>query len=146
MAKAARSSQLQSALQEHLAVTETQAERLERVFEELDLRPRGKPCKGMEGIIEEGKELLEARKESSPEAIDAAIIAAAQKVEHYEMSAYGSARAHAETLGLSRIASLLQETLDEESEANELLTKIAQSEVNSAAANGNSRAVDEEDE
>jgi ferritin-like metal-binding protein YciE len=145
MAKAAQSSQLQSALKEHLAVTEAQAERLEQVFRELEMKPRGKPCKGMEGIIEEGKELLEARKESNPEAVDAAIIAAAQKVEHYEMSAYGSARAHAETLGLSRVASLLQETLDEESEANELLTKIAETEVNSAAATGNGE-MDEDEE
>ena len=87
----------------------------------------------MQGIIEEGGELLEAEPGSSPEAIDAAIIAAAQKVEHYEMSAYGSARAHAQTLGLERIAQLLQATLDEESQANEQLTCLAEKFINSAA-------------
>jgi ferritin-like metal-binding protein YciE len=95
---------------------------------------RGKSCRGMEGIIEEGKELLEIRKDSDPDALDAALIAAAQKVEHYEISAYGSCRAHAERLGLSQVARLLQQTLDEESEANEKLTKIAESEVNADAA------------
>ena len=134
MAKAANSPELQSALEEHVAVTEAQAERLEKVFKEMDMPARGKTCRGMEGIIEEGKELLEARKDSSPEALDAALIGAAQKVEHYEISAYGSCRTHAETLGLSRVADLLQQTLDEESEANEKLTTIAQSTVNVAAA------------
>ena len=134
MAKAANSPELQSALEEHVAVTEAHAERLEKVFKEMDMPARGKTCRGMEGIIEEGKELLEARKDSSPEALDAALIGAAQKVEHYEISAYGSCRTHAETLGLSRVADLLQQTLDEESEANEKLTTIAQSTVNVAAA------------
>lgn len=134
MAKAAHAPELRSALEEHLEVTEAQAERLETIFKELGMPARGKHCHGMEGIIEEGKELLESAKESSPEAIDAAMIGAAQKVEHYEMSAYGTACSHAETLGLNRIAELLQETLDEESQANEKLNQIAQSEVNVAAA------------
>ncbi len=134
MAKAANSPELQSALEEHLDVTERQARRLEQIFKELGMAARGKPCHGMQGIIEEGKELLEARSESSPEAIDAAMVAAAQKVEHYEISGYGAARSHAETLGLSRIAGLLQETLDEESEANEKLNQLAESSINAAAA------------
>ncbi len=134
MAKAANSPELRSALEEHLAVTEKQATRLEAVFEELDLSARGKTCHGMQGIIEEGKEVLESRKGSCSEAVDAAIIAAAQKVEHYEMSGYGSCRAHAQALGLSRVASLLQQTLDEESAANESLTRIAEAGVNAAAA------------
>ena len=133
MMKAANSPELQSALEDHLAVTEGQAERLEQVFRELDMPARAKPCAGMQGILEEGKEVLDARKESNPDAIDAALIGAAQKVEHYEISAYGSCRAHAETLGLTRVAELLQQTLDEEGEANEKLTQIAQSGVNAAA-------------
>jgi ferritin-like metal-binding protein YciE len=139
MVKAANSSELQSALEEHLAVTEKQAERLETIFGELDMAARGKTCKGMQGIIEEGKELLENGKDSDPDAFDAAMIAGAQKVEHYEMSAYGSCRAHAEQLGLDRVARLLQESLDEESEANETLTKIAESRVNAAAARHNGK-------
>jgi len=126
MVKAANSRKMQDALREHLAVTKRQAERLKKVFSELDKPVRGKTCHGMKGLIEEGKEVLESKKESSPEAIDAAIIAAAQKVEHYEMSGYSSCRAHADTLGLSRAASLLQATLDEESQANELSTQIAE--------------------
>jgi ferritin-like metal-binding protein YciE len=134
MAKAASSPQLQTALDEHLAVTEAQAERLEKIFKQLEMPARGKHCRGMEGIIEEGKELLEGRKDSDPDALDAALIGAAQKVEHYEISAYGSCRAHAKRLGLSQVARLLQQTLDEESQANEKLTQIAESEVNVAAA------------
>jgi ferritin-like metal-binding protein YciE len=134
MAKAASSPQLQAALEEHLAVTEAQAERLEKIFKEMEMPARGKSCRGMEGIIQEGKELLEAGKDSDPDSLDAALIAAAQKVEHYEISAYGSCRAHAERLGLSQVARLLQQTLDEESEANEKLTNIAESAVNADAA------------
>lgn len=146
MAKAASTPELQSALEDHLAVTQSQAERLEEILKELGAPTRGKVCHGMEGIITEGKELLESRKESSPEALDAAMIGAAQKVEHYEMCAYGTCVAHAETLGLSRIAKLLQQTLDEESQANEKLTQIAKSGVNSAAASGDSDRDDDEDE
>jgi ferritin-like metal-binding protein YciE len=147
MVKAASSPELQAALQDHLQVTEAQTERLEEVFKELGMRARSKHCHGMEGIIEEGKEVLEEKNGSSPEAVDAALIVAAQKVEHYEMGAYGSVRAHAETLGLSRVAELLQQTLDEESAANEKLTKIAETHVNLAAANGmDDEEEDEEDD
>ncbi|HET9887321.1 MAG TPA: ferritin-like domain-containing protein [bacterium] len=136
MAKAATTPELKDAIEEHLAVTEGHVNRLEEVFGELDLPVRGKHCAGMEGLIEEGKEVLEMKTESAPEALDAALIAAAQKVEHYEISAYGSARAFAELLGHERVAQLLEQTLDEESETNETLTRIAEETVNPAAMQG----------
>lgn len=133
MAKAASSVELKGALEEHLAVTETHVQRLEQVFKELGVTARGKLCHGMQGLIEEGKEVIAEKKESSPAALDAALITAAQKVEHYEISAYGSCRSHAELLGLDRVTKLLQQTLDEESHANETLTTIAAESVNAAA-------------
>lgn len=133
MAKAASSIELKGAMEEHLAVTEKHVERLEQVFKELGVAARGKVCHGMMGLIEEGKEVIADKKESSPTALDAALITAAQKVEHYEISAYGSCRAHAELLGLNRVTKLLQQTLDEESQANETLTSIAAESVNAAA-------------
>lgn len=131
MAKNAQSSDLQRAFQEHLKQTERQAERIERIFTEMGGSPRGKKCVGMEGLIEEGNELLQEKAE--PEVLDAGLIAAAQKVEHYEISGYGTARAWAERLGYDRAARLLQETLDEESMANEKLNQIAESHVNMEA-------------
>src|SRR5262245_19403925 len=113
MAKHATTPQLKRAFEEHLAQTEEHVKRLEQVAEQMDFSLRGKKCSGMEGLIEEGKELME---EDGDEAVlDAGLIAAAQRVEHYEISAYGSARALAERLGASQVVSLLQETLDEES-------------------------------
>jgi ferritin-like metal-binding protein YciE len=135
MAKAANSEQLRSAIEEHLEVTEGQVQRLEQVFDELDLSPKAKVCHGMLGIVDEGKEVLEKHNGGNPAAIDAALIAAAQKVEHYEIAAYGSARTFAETLGLNRVAELLQETLNEEEETDAKLTQIAEGMVNEAAAN-----------
>ncbi len=135
MAKGAHAPELQDAIQEHLEITKGQVERLETIFDELDMAARGITCHGMKGLVEEGKEILDVSEESDPDAVDAAIIGAAQKVEHYEISAYGTCRSHAETLGLSRIAELLQETLDEEVEADEKLSQIAMS-LNSAAKNG----------
>jgi ferritin-like metal-binding protein YciE len=142
MANAATSDELRAAIEEHLEVTEGQVERLEEVFGELDMSPKAKVCYGMQGIVEEGKEVLEEQKNGNPAAIDAAIIAAAQKVEHYEIASYGSARAFAETLGLNRIAELLQETLDEEEETDEKLNDLAESSINEAAA----EASDEDEE
>lgn len=133
MAKTASSEELREAIEEHLEVTEGQVERLNEIFALLDQKPRSKTCKAMEGLVEEGKEVIEEKSEGAPAAIDAALIAAAQRVEHYEISAYGSARTFAEVLGLDEIAKLLQQTLDEESEADETLTKIAKS-INAAAA------------
>ena len=131
MAKNAQASDLQRAFQEHLRQTEGQVERLERIFTEMGGSPRGKKCVGMEGLIEEGNELLKEKAE--PEVLDAGLIAAAQKVEHYEIASYGTARAWAQRLGYEKAARLLQETLEEESMANEKLTQIAESHVNMEA-------------
>ncbi|HTS61437.1 MAG TPA: ferritin-like domain-containing protein [Candidatus Acidoferrales bacterium] len=123
MAKAASSEELRSALQEHLEVTKQQVERLDQVFELLDMKPKAKTCAGMKGIIEEGDETLEMDGEDA--LMDAAIIGAAQRVEHYEMAAYASARTMAEHLGNQEVADLLQQTWDEENEADEKLSEIA---------------------
>ena len=131
MAKNAQSSDLQRAFQDHLKQTERQAERIERIFTEMGGSPRGKKCVGMEGLIEEGNELL--KEDVEPDVLDAGLIAAAQKVEHYEISGYGTARAWAERLGYDKAARLLQESLDEESMANEKLNQIAESHVNMEA-------------
>ncbi len=127
MAKNATSETLSEALTQHLAETEAQVERLDRIGENLGLKLSGKKCKAMEGLIEEGKEVLEA--EGEEHLLDLAIIAAGQRVEHYEISSYGSARALAEQLGLGEVVDLLQETLDEESAADEKLTEIAEGEL-----------------
>jgi len=131
MAKNAQSPDLQKAFQEHLRQTEGQVERIERIFSEMGGSPRGKKCVGMEGLIAEGNELLQ--EDAEPDVLDAGLIAAAQKVEHYEIASYGTARTWAERLGYTKAARLLQETLDEESMANEKLTKIAESHVNMEA-------------
>ncbi len=131
MAKNAQSPDLQRAFQEHLKQTEGHVERIERIFSDLEGSPRGKKCVGMEGLIEEGNELLQ--EDVEPDVLDAGLIAAAQKVEHYEIASYGTARAWAERLGYDKAARLLQQTLDEESMANEKLTKIAESHVNMEA-------------
>jgi len=131
MAKNAQSPDLQRAFQEHLRQTEGQVDRIERIFSELGGSPRGKKCVGMEGLVEEGNELLQ--EDVEPDVLDAGLIAAAQKVEHYEIASYGTARAWAQRLGYDKAARLLQETLEEESMANEKLTKIAESHVNMEA-------------
>jgi len=131
MAKNAQSPDLQKAFQEHLKQTEGQVERIERIFTDLGGTPRGKKCVGMEGLVEEGNELLQ--EDVEPDVLDAGLIAAAQKVEHYEIASYGTARAWAQRLGYDKAARLLQETLEEESMANEKLTKIAESHVNMEA-------------
>jgi ferritin-like metal-binding protein YciE len=131
MAKNAQSPDLQKAFQEHLKQTEGQVDRIERIFSEMGGSPRGKKCVGMEGLVEEGNELLQ--EDVEPDVLDAGLIAAAQKVEHYEIAGYGTARAWAQRLGYDKAARLLQETLEEESTANEKLTKIAESHVNMEA-------------
>ncbi|HEY3475598.1 MAG TPA: ferritin-like domain-containing protein [Anaerolineales bacterium] len=131
MAKNAQSPDLQRAFQEHLRQTEGQVERIERIFSEMGGSPRGKKCVGMEGLVAEGNELLQENAE--PDVLDAGLIAAAQKVEHYEIASYGTARAWAERLGYDKAARLLQQTLEEESMANEKLTRIAESHVNMEA-------------
>ena len=124
MAKAASSKELRAAFQEHLTETRAQVGRLEKVFKELKVSPKGKKCKAMEGLIEEGKELLE--EDAAPAVLDAALIAAAQKVEHYEIAGYGTVRTYAELLGFDKAAGLLRETLDEESAADEKLSGLAE--------------------
>jgi len=131
MAKNAQSSDLQRAFEQHLKQTEGQVERIERIFSELDGSPRGKKCVGMEGLIEEGNEVM--KEEGEPAVLDAGLIAAAQKVEHYEIASYGTARAWARRLGYQDAARLLEQTREEESTANEKLTRIAESHVNMEA-------------
>ena len=128
MAKAAESEDLKAAFEEHWEVTKTQVERLETIFEELGVSPKGKKCKAMEGLIEEGSELIS--EDGEPSVKDAALIAAAQKVEHYEIAGYGCARTYAQLLGMDKAAELLQETLDEEGETDKKLTELAESVVN----------------
>jgi len=131
MAKAATDERLSEAFTNHLSQTETHVERLEKVFKSLGVAARGKKCAAMEGLIEEGKEALE--EEMEPQVLDAALIAAAQKVEHYEIASYGTVCVWAEMLGYDDQVELLTETLNEEKETDELLTEIAESSVNAAA-------------
>jgi len=131
MAKAAESRELQQAFTQHLKETQGHVERLEQIFQGLDLTARGKKCKGMEGLLEEGKEILEQEGEGA--VIDAALISAAQRVEHYEMAAYGCLRTYAQLLGYSDAEKLLQQTLNEEEAADQKLTQIGEGGVNQAA-------------
>ena len=123
MAKKATSEELKAAFEDHLKETENQITRLEDVFKEIAVNPRGKKCAGMEGILEEGKSLMEEIDKS--DTLDAALIAAAQKAEHYEIASYGTVRTYAEQLNYPKVAQLLQQTLEEESAANEKLTELA---------------------
>jgi ferritin-like metal-binding protein YciE len=131
MAKAAESPELRSAFESHLKETEKQVERLDKIFAELEKKATGKKCKGMEGLIEEGKEMME--EEAEPAVMDAALIAAAQRVEHYEIAAYGCVRNYAELLGYTSAARLLQQSLDEEEAADKKLSQLAESGINEAA-------------
>ena len=131
MAKAASSEELKDGFEKHLEQTKGHVRRLEQVFEGLDENPKGKTCRAMKGLIEEGAEILKEDGEES--VLDAGIIVAAQKVEHYEIAGYGSARTFAQLLGQNKAAELLQATLDEESETNEILNKLAESVVNPEA-------------
>ena len=131
-AKPRSSDALRAAFEEHLVQTKGHVGRLEKVFKTLDKAPRAEHCKGMEGLIEEGSSLLEEDGEGMVK--DAALIGAAQRVEHYEIAAYGTARSLAELLGNKQAVKLLQETLDEEKETDEKLTELAMSEVNLEAA------------
>jgi ferritin-like metal-binding protein YciE len=128
MAKKASNQQLKAAFEEHLRQTEQQVQRLEQIFEALGKSPRGKKCKGMEGLIEEGKEVLQ--EDMDEETRDAALIAAAQRVEHYEIAGYGTVRTYAQLLGERDAARLLQQTLDEEGQTDKKLTQLAESSIN----------------
>ena len=127
MAKNATSPQLRTAFERHLEETRNQVARLEQIAEELDFSPKGKKCAGMEGLIEEGKEVMSEFEEDT---LDAGMIGAAQKVEHYEIAAYGTARTHASMLGLNKVAKLLQQTLEEEGMTDKKLTQLAESVIN----------------
>jgi len=132
MADAAASDELREAFEEHLEETVNQVGRLERIFAALGEKPTGKKCAAMTGLIKEGNEMINASDETAVR--DAGLIAAAQKVEHYEISGYGSARTHAEILGDDKAVRLLEETLFEEKEADERLNDIAKNLVNEEAA------------
>ena len=131
MAKAAQSKDLKAAFQKHETETEEHVARLEKVFAEIDEAPRGKTCDAIMGIIEEGQEVMEEYK-GSP-ALDAGLLGAAQAVEHYEISRYGTLIAWAEELGLDDAVSLLEETLEEEEATDEALTEIAKTAINQQA-------------
>ena len=131
MAKGASSPELKDAFEKHLEQTKGHVERLEELFEQRDESPKGKPCKAMKGLIEEGSEILKEEGEDS--VLDAGLIVAAQKVEHYEIASYGSVRTFANLLGKDDEAELLQATLDEERETNEILNQLAETVVNPEA-------------
>jgi ferritin-like metal-binding protein YciE len=134
MAEAASSEDLRVAIEEHLEKTEQQAERLKQVFSQLDESPKAQKCKGMEGLIKEGSDIIK-EEDMDPEVKDAAIISAAQRVEHYEIAGYGCVKTWASLLGEDEVASLLEQTLEEEKEADQTLTEIAE-QINVEASEG----------
>lgn len=134
MAKKASSDELRAAFEEHLTVTKGQVTRLEDVFEALGKPAKAKTCKAMEGLIKEATELME--EDANENVMDAGLIAAAQKVEHYEIASYGTVRTWAELCGNEDAAELLEETLTEETEADQKLTELAENMVNPAAEEG----------
>jgi len=140
MAKAATSPDLRAGFEEHLEQTKVHVQRLETIFEQFGESPKGKKCKGMEGLIEEGSEAIE---EYEGELLDAALIGAAQRVEHYEMAGYGTVSAFAEELGESEHVTLLKETLEEEKETDEKLSGLA-GDINAKANRGEEAADDNE--
>lgn len=128
MAKAANHSKLAQAFNKHERQTRQHVKRLERIFKSLDEKPTGKKCVGMEGVLKEGSELIKERPD--PEVLDAGMISAAQHVEHYEMAGYGTVRTWANLLGYEDHAELLQQTLDEERDTDDVLTELAESLIN----------------
>jgi len=144
MAEAASSEDLRTAIEEHLEKTEQQAERLKQVFSQLDESPKAEKCKGMEGLIKEGTDIIK-EDDMDPEVKDAAIISAAQRVEHYEIAGYGCVRTWANLLGENEVASLLEQTLEEEKGADQTLTQIAE-EINVEAGAGEVKGEEAEEE
>src|SRR5205809_1121892 len=146
MVKAAQNEELKAAFEQHLEQTQEHVERLNRVFEELGEKPKGTKCEAMKGLLEEAKKMMDETQDE--ETVDAAMIAAAQKVEHYEIATYGTLRTWAELLGFDEQADILQETLDEEKDTDENLTELAVSSVNLEAAGeeGEEEEESEEDE
>ncbi len=134
MAKAANDSKLKKALEAHLDESKEQVKRLEQIFADMDYEPTGTHCKGMEGLIKEGEDMID---EDAPDDVkDAGLIASAQRVEHYEMAGYGCARTFARLLGMDDVADTLQKSLDEEGASDEKLTKIAEEAINQDAVDG----------
>jgi ferritin-like metal-binding protein YciE len=131
MAKAAQSEELKAAFEKHLKETEGQVSRLEKVFDMIEVAPRGKKCEAIEGMIEEGDEIMKEFK-GAP-ALDAGLVSAAQAVEHYEIARYGTLKRWAEQLGLDEAAELLEETLEEEKNTDEALTELAEATINEHA-------------
>jgi ferritin-like metal-binding protein YciE len=143
MAKAATSEPLQTGFTAHLEQTKGHVSRLEEIFQALGESPKGKKCKGMEGLIKEGAELIE--EEPAPEELDAGLISAAQRVEHYEIAGYGCVSTYAKLLGEEEAVSLLRQTLEEEKETDEKLTELAEN-INLKAAGSGAEGEEEEEE
>jgi len=131
MTKATQHEELVAAFEEHLEQTQVHLQRVEKILKELGETTKGDKCKGMEGLLEEASKMLE--EDTTPDVLDAALIGAAQKVEHYEIASYGTVRTYAEVLGEDEAAELLQMTLDEEVETDEKLTELAESSINAEA-------------
>jgi ferritin-like metal-binding protein YciE len=142
MAKAAQDETLKKGFEDHLAQTKGHAQRLEEIFEALDEKPTGKKCKAMAGLVEEGSEAI--GEDATPEAKDAMLIAAAQRVEHYEIAGYGTVKTYAKLLGYEEAAETLQETLSEEVETDEKLTEAAES-INAEAQHGGEETDEDEE-
>ncbi|MDB5330021.1 MAG: ferritin-like protein [Phycisphaerales bacterium] len=132
MVKAASNEQLSESFEQHLEQTRGHVDRLKQVFDKLGKKPTGKVCKAMQGLIEEAKETME--EDADPEVMDAGLIAAAQRVEHYEIAGYGTVRSFAKLLGDTAAARLLQQTLDEEGETDKKLSRLAETTINVEAA------------
>ncbi|HKQ61934.1 MAG TPA: ferritin-like domain-containing protein [Candidatus Polarisedimenticolaceae bacterium] len=144
MAKAARTEKLREAFNEHLDVTKQQVERLDQFFANLELKSKNQTCKGMAGLLEEGNDLM--KEDLDEKLVDAALIGAAQRVEHYEIAAYGTVCAFAKLLDDQESAELLHTSLEEEADADRKLSELAESVVNVRAANGEDGELDEEDD
>lgn len=132
MAEAAQSKDLRASLKKHLEQTRLHVQRIEEICADLKISPVGEKCRGMEGLIQEGEEVIQSDMESEPR--QAALIGAAQRAEHYEIAAYGTARAHARQLGYLKAFDLLSQTLDEEKDTDQKLTQLAENRVNVKAA------------
>jgi ferritin-like metal-binding protein YciE len=144
MAKAATSDELRTALENHLAETEEQASRIEQILESFDESPRGQKCAGMEGLIEEGKDFM--KEEADDDVLDAGIIVNAQKVEHYEIATYGAVVEYARMMGHTDALQLLEQTLQEEKNADQLLNQLAEGGINALAErDGNNEEMSEEE-
>jgi ferritin-like metal-binding protein YciE len=137
MAEAANDNELKQALKDHLQETKTHLTRIDQAFKKMGKQPKSHTCKGMQGLIKEGEDVMQSAQD--PKIMDVALIGAAQRVEHYEISAYGTARAHAEAMGHVDIADILQTTLDEEGQANKRLTKLAEGRMAFKGANEKAR-------